>query len=156
MINKQNPLSRGVVKYGQVAGSRVIVNMPVGASEVFTDTGAKFVIQDGSGYIDAAEATSSELFGWAECGAFTSQSTDGYDSVPVNIALDAIYRIPADAAVTADMVGKTCDISKSSNVIKADVDASTYDVIQIVDVDITNQEVLVRLNPNKAAATGVA
>ena len=155
MINKQNGMARGCVKYGQVSGGTCIVNMPVGASEVFTDTGAKFVTQDGSGNIDASGAADTEIFGWAMCGTFTSQGTDGLDSLPVNIALDAIYRIPADGTVDKSMVGKSCDISVSSNVIKADIDATATDVIQIVDVDITNQEVLVRLNPSKAAATGV-
>ena len=155
MQNKQNGMTRGCVKYGQVSGSRVIVSLPLGASEVFTDTGGKWVVPDGSGYFDAAATGADEIFGWAECGAFTSQATDGLDSVPVNVATDAIYRMPADDTVTADMVGKVCDLVVTSNVQYADVGTSDDDVLFIVDVDIPNQEVLVMLNPAQRGQTGV-
>jgi len=155
MMNKQNGMARGCVKYGQVSGGCLIVNAPVGASEVFTDTGAKFVVQDGSGNVDAAATGATELFGHAQCGAFTSQGTDGLDSLPINIAKDAIYRMPADDTVTKDMVGKVCDLVVTDDVQYADVGTSTHDVLQIVDVDITNQEVLVIMTPKEFGQTGV-
>jgi len=155
MQNKQNGLARGCVQYGQISGSEAVVSLPLGASEVFTDTGGKWVVPDGSGYFDAAATGATEIFGWARCGAFTSQATDGFDSVPVNVATDAIYRMPADDAVTADMVGKVCDLVVTSDVQYADVGTSTHDVLFIVDVDITNQEVLVMMNPKERGQTGV-
>lgn len=153
------------IKYSQVAGPRVILTFPLSASEVFTDTGGKFMSTDANRRAEVAAAADTDLIGWGLTGAHTSSSTAGADLISVNISLDAVYLMPLDAARTeAQLLAimlKTCDIVTTSNIQYADYDASSTDVIQIVGYRYWGsasgeQAVLVRLNPNKLAATGVA
>lgn len=147
------------VRYGQLNQIAVNVKVPAAASQAFKNLGGKFVKLDANKRADLADSGDAELFGWADVGEITTDSTAGQDEVLVNISLDAVYRMPADAAVTAALVGETCDlIVDSDGIQQADVGESSKDVIQIVAVDaedIANQTVQVRLNPRKQFATGV-
>lgn len=146
------------IKYGFLRGKQVHVRRGVAASQAFKNLSGKFVKLDSSEYLDIADSGDTVLFGWAEVGEITSSSTAGQDVLVVNISLDAIYRIPADAAVTENLVGKSCDLIVASNIQKADIGESTEDVIIIVAVDaidIANQTVQVRLNPATIIVSGV-
>ena len=149
-------MTRGTIKYGYAFGPRVLVGpCAIGASEVFKDTGGKFVKFDNDRQIEVALAADTALFGWAECGKFTASSTEGKDKVMVDISCESVYYIPADEAVTIALRGKTCDFVLDSNRQRADVGVGTTNVILIVDVDIANQAVYVQINRAKQYATSV-
>ena len=140
-------MTRGTIKYGYAFGPRVLVGpCAIGASEVFLDTGGKFVKFDNDRQIEVADSGDAALFGWAECGKFTASSTEGKDKVMVDISCESVYYIPADEAVTIALRGKTCDFVLDSNRQRADVGVGTTNVILIVDVDIANQALYVRMN----------
>jgi len=141
----------------QSGASQIVGPAPVGASEVFKAKGGKYVVQDGSGNVDIAGAADIP-YGWA-CGVgdLTAGATDGLTKLPaIDVNPLVVREMPADAAVTASLIGKTCDIVVNSNIQQADIGSSATDVLVIVDVDPTNQRVLVHLNPNKLYTTGVA
>lgn len=149
-------LVRGTIKYGYQRGPRTMVGeCLIGASETFNNKGGKFVTFDASRRIEVAVAGSTHLFGWFEGGEFTSSSTEGGSWGMVDVSPWSIYRIPADAAVNITMRGKTCDLIVTNGVQMADVGASLQDVITIVDVDIANQCVYVRINWAKQYNAGV-
>jgi len=140
-------MTRGTIKYGYAFGPRVLVGpCAIGASEVFLDTGGKFVKFDNDRQIEVALAADTALFGWAECGKFTASSTEGKDKVMVDISCESVYYIPADEAVTIALRGRTCDLIVDTNRQRADVGEGTEDVILIVDVDVANQALYVRMN----------
>lgn len=142
----------------QSGASQIVGPAPVGASEQFYAKGGKYVVQDGSGNVDLAGAADIP-YGWA-CGVgdLTAGSSDGDTKIAaIDVNPLVIREMPADAAVTASLIGKTCDIVVSAGGIQqADVGSSSTDVLVIIDVDPTNQRVLVHLNPNKLYTTGVA
>lgn len=142
---------------GYARGNRNIIYVPCTASAVFKALSAKFVTIDSNN--DAIIATENEttLFGWAEVGEFTSQSTNGLDIIPVDISMDACYWIPADATVSEAVRAETCDIAAvSSNIVQADIGESNQDCLLIVDIDIANQMVMVKIADGKQQARGVA
>lgn len=133
------------VKLGYDRGPRVLIQHPVEASQIFKAKSGCFVKRGSNNYLDIADSGDAYLLGWAETGEFTSSSTAGVSVVSLDISPLSCYWIPADAAVTRAIIGKTCDLIISSNIQYADVGESTEDVIIIEDVDISNQLVLVRM-----------
>ena len=153
-----------VVKYGYLFGPIVSVKIPAAASQNFEHLSGCFVKLDSAERADIAEATDTELFGWAFIGDFTTSSTAGQTILTVNISLDAVYLMPINAAKTEAelqaLMGKVCDLIYTSNIQYADLALSTYDVIQLVGYEywgsaLGEQAVKVRLNPAKIGATGV-
>lgn len=150
------------IKYGYVGGGRVTLEYPVAASQVFVHTGGAFVKLDANKRCDIADSGDAELLGWADTGAFTASATAGVTIVPVIISVDSLFLLPTDVTRTEAqlraLVGETCDLIVATNVQYADVGESNEDVIQIMGYqyyDASNQAVVVRMNPNKLAATGV-
>lgn len=155
--------------FTQVQGPQVIVNAPIGASEVFKDLSGHFMKPDGSGRLEIAGATSVNIVGWMFQGEGTSSSTEGGDVGGVNVAKDAVYEIPACGAAGAAVteatlkaaVWETCDIQMvSTNLQYADVVTSTIDILLIVDYRFYGttaglQSVLVMINWEKVVNTGV-
>jgi len=135
------------LKYGYSGkGVREIIgNVPMGASEVFKNTGGKFVKRDGSGYFNACDGGDESIYGWAECGAFTCDDTDGVTKVAVDTSTSAHYIIPADAAVTAALRGQVGSLIVDSNRQRFDVGTNSGGNLYVHDVDITNQLVEVSI-----------
>lgn len=151
------------MKYGYEGfGSRLLVGpVPVGASEAFKNSGGKFVWFDTSRRIEVAGSGNNPdsgafILGWAECGEFTASSTEGKTKLMVDVSTNSVYRIPADAAVTAAMRGKSCDLVTASDIQKADVGEANEKYLLIRDIDIANQEVLVSINPAAHYRTAIA
>lgn len=72
-------------------------------------------------------------------------SADGAQRIRVNVDLNAIYEYPADAGtVTGALIGTTMDVGGAQSV---DIDASTDDVLTVLDVNIERNTVFVRLTP---------
>ncbi len=138
-------LAAKITDYSQASGPVETVSYPLAASVAFKYLGGKFVTLDASEQAGLSVAGDTRVHGWAFAGEFTSNATAGIDFVTVNVSREAKYWIPANAAVTRDNVGKTCDIIVASGIQKANAAASTTDVLYIHDVDITNQLCLVSI-----------
>ncbi len=152
-----------IIKYGQVMGPCVNLEFPVAASEIFKHLGGAFVKIDANNRVAIAGATDTAIIGWANTGDFTASSTAGQTKVPVNISLDAVYRMRLDAAQTETqlkgLIGETCDMIVTSNIQYADVDASAQDVLLIVGYEylgsgLGEQTVLVKLYHNNLTVKG--
>ena len=124
------------VKFGQVAGVELNIDFPVAASVVWKHLGGNFVYLDANNRLAIATPAITAIIGWAQTGDYTASSTAGRDKVAVNIARDAIFEMPIDAARTEAqlqaIVGETCDIIVTSNIQYADFDASAIDVLEIM------------------------
>jgi len=155
-MGKTSELHKRPLVFGLIAGNPIVINVPTGASEVFTNSGGKWVSNDAdAGRVVVCGATTTNINGWAMCGAITTSSTDEVTKINVDISLDTIYEMPIDAAQSAadllDVLWESCDIVVTSNVQYADLDASTYDILQIVDfrayeADSANNTVITRRN----------
>ena len=149
--------------YGQVAGPVVTVQAPAKASQNFELRSGKFVYSQ-SGYMTIAASGADQLFGYAFIGDRTTGTTDGDDTLTVNISTDAIYELPIDTAQTLAqliaLVGLTCDIVTTSNIQYADHDISVDDVLMIVGYKYYGsasgeQTLYVRMTPKEIGQTGV-
>ena len=155
-------MARKDLKYGPYKneGACVIVPRSMGASEVISAQSGRFVTEDAAGYLDIAEDGSVELAGWVEAGAQTASATNGVTKVGLIPAANcpAVFRIPVNSGTyLITMLGKTCDISISSNIQGAQLDASAEDTLVIVGGDLVNNYYVdVMINPAKIGATGVA
>jgi len=143
------------VKLGYAFGERIMRHMPMAASQAFVWKSGCFVKRDASGHGEIADSGDAYLVGWCETGQYTTSSTAGQDLLPVDRSYNSCYWIPADATVDITLVGKSCDLIVSGGIQYADIGESTEDVIIIEGVDVTNQLVLVRMNPG-ATREGVA
>ncbi len=152
------------LQFGRRAGGDSDMNFsyPVGASEIFKKKGAGFVTDDTAGNIDLAGASSTKILGSVTLQEdFTSAASNGGSTLTVNVDLNAIYEIPINAGTyAAGMRGETCDLSVASNVLGADLTASSIDIIEIIDKGFTNAagtvvSVLVKLFIVKLTRQGV-
>jgi len=148
-------------KYGPILGAETAVVVPrsMGASEVIVAASGRFVNEDGAGYLDIAGDGDAELAGWVEAGAQTAVATDGSTKVGLIPAANCkcVFRIPVNSGTFAiTMRGKTCDLSVSSTIQGAQLDASAEDTLIIIDGDATNNKwVDVMINPAKIGQSGV-
>lgn len=149
------------LKYGPIKGADACVMVPrgMGASEVIVAQSGRFVKEDASGRLEIAGDGNAALAGWVEAAAQTCSATEGGTVVNLIPAANcpAVFRIPVNSGTfTAAMRGKSCDLSVSSNVQGAQLDASTEDTIIIVDGDLVNNAYVdVMINPAKISPTGV-
>ena len=143
------------LRFGQVKGIQLNVGHCVwAASQVVGNRSGKFVYENAGALTLCVDATA-YIFGWAQERARTP--TVG-DTCTVNIALDAIFRIPVNSGTYAEaMRGDLCDISVSSSVQGAQLDASDENSLIVCDGDLVNNEwVDVKINPAvQGAAAGV-
>jgi len=144
------------VKFGLIYGYPVLVPADIGASEVFKNLGGGWMKSDASGRLEISGSGNAELIGWLDAAEATASSTEGASKGAVDISVDSVYRMIADAAAAATDLWETCDLIVATNVQKADVGESNEDVIQIVGYDATNVTVDVRMNPSKVGSVGVA
>lgn len=151
------------IRYGQIKGHSVYVGQgDVGsgylwaASQVVGNQSGKFVFIHTDGLVTLNIDGSTKILGWAQEYARTPTVSTPVTG-GINVALDAVYRIPINSGtLTAIMFGQTCDISVSSNVQGAQLNASSEDTLLIVGGDVTsNRWVDVMVNPLKSYATGV-
>lgn len=135
------------ISFGYQDGPRCIIGpIPVAASEVFDTNGGRFVAFDANRRLILAVAATANLWGWALAGSMTVSSVAGGSSFMVDVSPLAVYCIPANAAVTIANRGLSYDLVVASNVQTVDVGAQATKVVTVVDIDITNQLVYVRLN----------
>lgn len=150
------------VKYGYLRGPRLIVKAwPIAASQVIVDRGGKFVKLDTNDRIDIADSGDTQIEGWLESpsgqglvAGFTTSSTAGADIGEVDVSELSLYRVPADAD-PANTRGEVADLIVNSNVQQIDVGESNEDVVQILDLDTTDDTVDVRMTSRLMAVAGV-
>ena len=138
--------------YGQVNDIRCPMVFPAATTSAMKAAGGKFVKIDTNGCITLAIATDLAVIGWAQVGEFTFVAGD---MITVNIAADAVYEMPTDAAATEAelkaLLGQTCDLKITAGIQQADIGNTAYDQLQIVGYHYYysgtgGQSVLVRLN----------
>lgn len=151
-------LRQDQLKYGWIRGGTTSVPLPMGASEVISAQSGRFVTVDSSGYGEISGAASTTIFGSVELGAQTLSATEGATTANCIIDPTAVFRIPVNSGTYAiTMVGKTCDLSVSSNIQGAALDASDRDIVLIVGGDATNNNYVdVMIVPAKQIKAGVA
>lgn len=158
----------GAVSCGEF-GSSSILNMGVGASEVFKSKSGRFCIADDAGYIDAATASGVNIMGWVIGNSdVTAVATDGSTKLDVETDfLSKLWVMPAckdsAAAVTEAQllaaIGLTFDIQKVSTYYQyADLGASAIDILlgygYIYEGSAAGQQyMIVKVNPVKLAYT---
>jgi len=125
--------------YGQIAGGEISYEHIIAASQVILAASGKFVYRTGDG-IDtvtlAADGTT-ELLGHMEIEAIAD--TLGTEKRKVVCDPTAKYRIPINSGTyTHLMKGKDCDISISSNVQGAQLDASAERTLRVINGDLVN------------------
>lgn len=133
------------LKYGWRHGGRVSVPVAMAASQAIGAQSGRFV------YMSAGAATlcvdgSTTIFGFLDTYAHTPTVGDIEDCI---IDLTAVFRIPVNAGTYAvGMIGDYCDISVSSSVQGAQLNASTENLLIIVGGDaVDNAYVDVMMNP---------
>lgn len=146
------------LRYGQVKGISVGVPCPVAASEVVKAKSGRFVTMN-AGNLEMADDGDTLLAGWIEHPEGTVPSggeVANFHPAPLNLGV--VYRIPVNAGTyVVGMLGKTCDLARSSNIQGAKLDGSGEDVLLIVGGDaVNNRWVDVVYNPSKLTSyTGV-
>ena len=150
------------LKYGKIKGHSLIIGRPDtsggltwAASQVIGNQSGKFVYMN-DGAITLCKDAVAQIFGWALEHAHTPSSGAVVEG-GIDIALDAVYRIPVNSGTfVAGMVGDLCDISISSSVQGAQLDASVENSLIIVGGDLVNNYwVDVKINPAvQGAAVG--
>jgi len=125
--------------FGCKGGVPVIINVPSGADETYYENGGRWATaDDNQGRVAMASVSSTQIVGWVVSCArpLTASSTEEATLVDLDIAFDTIYEMPIDAAQTPaallDLLWESCDIVVSTYQY-ADLDGSSYDVLQIVD-----------------------
>lgn len=139
------------LKYGQIKGNSLNISADESsgwvASAVIAAQSGKFVYMN-AGVVTLCLDGTAQIFGWATHRNETTTVLDKVDG-GINIALDAVFRIPVNSGTfVAGMVGDLCDISVSSSVQGAQLDASAENLVIIVGGDLVdNDYVDVKINP---------
>jgi len=149
------------LRYGQVKGGKVNVGGFLwAASQVVKNKGGKFVFLN-AGALTLCVDGSTQVIGWAN--EYERTPTAG-DKVTVNLALDAVFRIPIISGTFVEgMRGDTCDIENGTSkegattVQGAKLDGVGETLLIIVDGDLVNNYwVDVMRNPYPANAKTLA
>jgi hypothetical protein len=145
------------LKYGQIAGGDLGYEHILTAAQAIVAASGKFVKRAGNGTdtVTIAGDGDAEILGHLECEAIAT--TLGTEKRKVVCDLTGVFRIPVNSGTyTHLMKGKTCDLSISSNIQGAQLDASAEDTVIVVNGDLVNNEwVDVMINPVKIGAVGV-
>jgi hypothetical protein len=132
----------------------VAVTRPAVASEAYAERKGRFVALDSSEYVAQCDSASASVFGFVLDINRTTDSVAGTSKLTVDVG-EGPWWISAESAVTANMIGKICDLIAVTGGNDANIDLSTTDVLTVIDVDITNQMLLVKITEGKRQATGI-
>ena len=155
------------IRYGKREGPVGGKEYPVGASQRFQRRGGHFVTKvDGYIYLAASNMRGAGLLGWAETpkddsgyNYWQSSSTRGADSVFVHTALDNVYELPwygtrGASLVATTLLGRGCDLicTPLTTDYQAAMIGKVASPIVIVDVDVDNKTVFVKIKPSSKIA----
>lgn len=151
----------GIVKNDHLKTFTEPVQM--GASEVFTAAGGRFVVKNGDDF-DAAATGANELAGAIEF-IGTTGSSDAQSKYPVQTNCNVWYEMPAtnDGANRETLTQAnielyrfdTADITVLSNVQYVLTSAPSDNVFIIMGGDVVENTLFVRMNPNEFGQTAV-
>ena len=145
------------LKYGQISGGSQGFEHILAASLTIVAASGKFVYRTGNGTdtVSLAGDTHVDLLGHMEVEAIAT--TLGTEKRKVVWDPTAVFRIPINSGTyTHLMKGKDCDLSISSSVQGAQLDASVERTLIVVDGDLVNNEwVDVRINWPIMSSIGV-
>ena len=139
-----------MLKYGRVnkpgAGAN-LQTVAMVASQIVKAASGRFVFMV-AGAATLCISTSASIFGFLNTHEHTP--TVG-DKIGCDTDLTGVFRIPVNSGTYAvGMVGDLCDLSISSNIQGAALDASTHDLLVIVGGDLVNNNwVDVMMNPEE-------
>lgn len=136
------------LKYGKIFGISLLVEGYIAASQTMRQASGRYVYQDAAGRAVLNADAVSTIWGVAEYLGNTAVAVD--TRVNIDISLNAICRIPINSGtMVKTMIGDTCDISISSNIQGAQLDASDENTLIVVGGDIDNNKwVDVIMNPS--------
>jgi len=130
-------MARAELKYGWRSGGHASRPVVVTASQTIVAASGKFVYQTGGAMTLNADG-STRIFGHLEVENYTSASGDIRNCI---IDLTGIFRIPVNTGTyVVGMIGDTCDISISSSVQGAQLDASVENTLVVVGGDADDNE----------------
>lgn len=142
------------LKYGWIRGDKVAVPVPMAASQTIVDQSGKFVYMDNGGAKLCADALA-YIFGHLEIGtedgSIAPTAGDYYNCI---VGLSNVFRIPVNSGTyVVGMIGDKADLSVSTNVQGAQLDASDENLVHVVGGDADdNNWVDVMVNPNALAS----
>ena len=117
------------LKYGWIYGGRVAAPVAMAATQALYAQSGRFVYMVAGAATLCADAVTT-IWGFLEAHAHTPDTGAELNCI---IDLTAVFRIPINSGTFAvGMIGDTCDISISSTVQGAQLDASTEDLLIIV------------------------
>lgn len=128
-------------------GERRFVMLPLDS------TSADIVVGDAitasgatSGYFKEVDAAAEAVVGIA-ASTVSSPSADGGAYVKVDVSRDSIYEVAPDSGnVSVALRMKTADVGADARTV--DIDGSSTDDIEILDIDTNANTMRVRLNPS--------
>ena len=151
------------IRMGQREGNGHGKEIRVAADQYMARRGGHFVYLD-SGAVTMVASNTEKVYGWAESpkdaagySSWKSSSVANSDDIFVIDELDGVFEMPYDASATTlslDHIGETMTIAESG-VTYSQVQEARYDsalaasLLVCVDVDLTNQTVLVKMKPSK-------
>lgn len=125
------------LKYGQIGGGRRAVPVAMAASQALAAASGRFVYMNAGAATLNADGVGS-IFGFLEDYARTPTVGDIVNCV---IDLTAVFRIPINSGTYAvGMIGDQCDISISSGIQGAQLDASVENTLTVVGGDADDNE----------------
>jgi hypothetical protein len=147
-----SPLTGGRrLKYGNETINEATVSLTMDASITLTSLSSYFVSINASGNGILTVASDNYVFGHLIAGQNdASSSTAGATSWGVNVALDAIYRVPVSSGTysRASNRGVPCDLAVATNVQGAAIGTNTKHHLCVLDGDETNNYwIIARINP---------
>ena len=132
--------------WGYRRGPLEVVKMYMDSATAAVVVPGDFVVAVTAGYVGSAAAGGTPI-GVAMSGG-ADPSADGAAEVLVSIHPDAVYEYPADTGtVTQALCNTTMDIGGAQSI---DIDASTDDVIQVIEVNTDRNSLFVKLIPTRA------
>ncbi len=133
-------------------GTRRIVKCPLDSSSAAIVVGDAITISGATdGYFKEVDASGEAVFGIATT-KVASPDADGGAFVMVDVSEDSVYEVPPDTGtVTQALAGNSADCG--ANARSVNIDASSTDDIEIIEVDTTNNKIYVSL---RRSLTGVA
>lgn len=149
----------GLIKYGFAYGTRCLIPVVVGGSELWKDLGGCFVkfelTVDVNGRPQVVPAGDGDtiLAGWLDVSEYTS-GTDGLDEMMMDVSSLSVYRMPVSSGTLALAdVGDYCDLAIDTYVQGIQAGSGVEGTVIIVKRESASVA-LVRMNPSKI--TGAA
>lgn len=128
-------------------GTRQLVKLPLDSTSADIEVGDAITAAGAtSGYFKEVDAAAEAVVAIAYSKVF-SPTADGGAFVLADVSRESVYEVVPDAGtVTQALAMKTADVG--ANARSVDINGSTTDDIEILEVDTVNNKMLVRINPS--------